>query len=565
MPLYQPNEIILNGKYKIERLLGAGAFGEVYLATHLDLGVQRAIKVAHRIMPGFASSRFEEAFDRFRQEAQIGARIKSENIIQIHDFENGAESLHLVMEYASGGSLEEKLNEMLTEDKVFSVEDSLKIINKIAAGLATLHDKRNPIVHRDLKPSNILFDAEGQAKIADLGLAQVPGGLSIRTRLGSLAQPHPGTPAYMSPEQEDSCNMLRPTSDIYSLGIVWFEMLSGANYKMQPPGTTIIEFREDLPPEIISLLANMLEKDIEARLWNGKKLVERLENPRNQRKLEEIKINPPQDIGYTENLVISVPPKVIIEKPLEEGPSEPEAESIKKVKINKNVEMEFVYIPPGKFLMGAGKDDNEAKEDEKPQHQVFLNGFWMGKYPVTYMQYSAYCKETKKPLADFEKIANQESCPIANINWFEAVEFCKWLSQISNEEIQLPSEAQWEKAARGTDGRKYPWGGTKSINQILLNNKLYYPVGKYEENQSPYGCYDMVGNVWEWVNDWYDEKYYLLINDTNNPVGPPIGISKILKGGSWDYLGKNLRCSYRSKNYPVVHYRLNGFRCMMVA
>ena len=515
-------------------------------------------------MPGFASSRFEEAFDRFRQEAQIGARIKNDHIIQIHDFENGEESLHLIMEYASGGSLEEKLNEMLTEDKVFSVDDSLKIINNIAAGLATLHDKRNPIVHRDLKPSNILFDGEGGAKIADLGLAQVPGGLSQRTRLGSLAQPHPGTPAYMSPEQEDSFNMLRPTSDIYSLGIVWFEMLSGANYKMQPPGTRITEFREDLPPEIINLLENMLEKDIEVRLWNGKKLLERLEKPDDNKSVEEIIKNPAVVVESNKTKDLPVSPEEIIEKPSEESPSEPEFGRNKKVKISKNVEMEFVYIPPGKFLMGAGKDDNEAKEDEKPQHQVFLNGFWMGKYPVTYMQYSVYSKETKKPLTDFEKIANQESCPIANINWFEAVEFCNWLSQISNEKIHLPSEAQWEKAARGTDGRKYPWGDTKSINQILLNNKFYYSVGKYDENQSPYGCFDMVGNVWEWVNDWYDEKYYFLKNDTNNPFGPNNGISKVLKGGSWDYLGKNTRCSYRGKNYPSVNYHLNGFRCMMI-
>jgi len=200
MPLYQPTDIILNGKYKVEKLLGAGAFGEVYLATHLDLNVHRAVKVAHRSMPGFASSRFEEAFDRFRQEAQIGARIKCEHIIQIHDFENGEESLHLVMEYASGGSLKEKLNQFISEEKVFSVDKSLKIIHDIALGLAVLHNIRNLIIHRDLKPGNILFDGEGLAKIADLGLAQVPGGMSIRTRLGSLAQPHPGTPAYMSPE-----------------------------------------------------------------------------------------------------------------------------------------------------------------------------------------------------------------------------------------------------------------------------------------------------------------------------------------------------------------------------
>ena len=588
MPLYQPNDIILNGKYKVEKLLGAGAFGEVCLTTHLDLNVHRAVKVAHRSMPGFASSRFEEAFDRFRQEAQIGARIKCDHIIQIYDFENGTESLHLVMEYASGGSLEEKLNVLQAEDSVYSVEDSLKIIHDIAIGLSVLHDKRSPIVHRDLKPSNILFDEKGGAKIADLGLAQMQGGLSQRTRLGSLAQPHPGTPAYMSPEQESSYAMLTPTSDIYSLGVVWFEMLSGVNYKMQPPRTRIVEFRDDLPIEIIILLENMLEKDIETRLWNGKNLVDCLEQPVEKTKVDVVHKNPTKVYETIERQVTNVIPARNSEKPMTSGipekifedkktnsihpkekkekkSTEPEAGTITKIRLDQVVEMEFVYVPAGNFLMGADNNDSEAKEGEKPQREVFLSGYWIGKYPVTNQQYSIFCKETKKHLPVLENIPDQESCPIANVNWFQAVEFCEWISKISNNEIQLPSEAQWEKAARGTDGRKYPWGETKTINQTLLNNKDYYTVGKYEENQSPYGCFDMVGNVWEWVNDWYDEKYYSQKNKTSNPVGPNIGISKVLKGGSWDYLGKNTRCSYRGKNYPNVNYYLNGFRCVMVA
>ena len=292
MPLYQPNDIILDGKYKVVKQISAGAFGEVYLVTNLDLGVQRAIKMAHRNMPGFGSTRFEEAFDRFRQEVQIGARLKHDYLIQVHDFYDGEESLHLVMEYAAGGSLEDKLQQKLAKGETFSVEETIAILKDVAAGLAVLHDNLNPIVHCDLKPSNILFDAEGKAKISDLGLAQVPGGLSQRSRLGSVAQSHPGTPASLSPEQENSYGMLRPASDVYSLGVIAFEMLSGIDYNMQPPGTKLLEFQKDTPEKITRLLETMLEEDPKQRLWDGQKLFDQLNNLKNELVVKLASIRP---------------------------------------------------------------------------------------------------------------------------------------------------------------------------------------------------------------------------------------------------------------------------------
>ena len=274
MPLYQPNDIILNGKYRIEKLLGTGAFGEVYLATHVELNIKRAVKVLHRNMPGAGTSVYTEYLERFRQEAQIGARLTHENLVQVHDFEQAEDSLHLVMEYAPGGSLGEKLEKAQKAGHPISVAESIAIIKDIARGLAVLHE--NQIVHRDLKPNNILFDKNGRAKVADLGLAQIPGGASMRSRFSSMAEEHPGTPAYMSPEQENTNKVLRPSSDIYALGLIWFEILSGKNYNLLMPGTSIDEFCTDVKEEVKNLIAEMLEEEPRSRPWDGEKLLIRL-------------------------------------------------------------------------------------------------------------------------------------------------------------------------------------------------------------------------------------------------------------------------------------------------
>lgn len=277
MPLFQPNDIILNGKYKIEKQLGAGAFGEVYLATNTLLGVFQAIKVAHRAMPGFGSTRFEEAFGRFRQEADLGTRLSHPNLIKIYELVEDNQGLYLIMEYASGGNLADLLSKCQRNNEMLPVDIVVEIMRQLSLGLAVLHNKHAPVVHRDLKPSNILFDADGNPKIADYGLAQVPHGLSQRSRLGSIAEPHPGTPMYMSPEQENSLAVLRPVSDVYALGLIFFELLTGVNYKMQRPGTLVTSFRKEVPDHLSNLLSSMLAEDPNQRPWDGTEVLAALE------------------------------------------------------------------------------------------------------------------------------------------------------------------------------------------------------------------------------------------------------------------------------------------------
>ncbi|MCU0484861.1 MAG: SUMF1/EgtB/PvdO family nonheme iron enzyme [Anaerolineales bacterium] len=262
---YSSGDLILT-HYRIEALIGRGASGEVYLVTHLELNALRAVKVLCQDAPGLSGTEYHDFQDRFRLEAQLGAKIDHPHVIRIYDFEQDGDTLLLVMEYAADGSLAEKLALARQPKQPLSVAESLRIALEVAEGLANLHAL--DAVHRDIKPSNILFDSKGLAKLSDLGLAQISGGRSMRSQ---LSQPtvHPGTPGYMSPEQERERGYLTPASDVYALGLVLFEMLTGRSFKSMAPGTRLRELRTDAPAWLETLLQDMLAKEPEKRPWDG--------------------------------------------------------------------------------------------------------------------------------------------------------------------------------------------------------------------------------------------------------------------------------------------------------
>jgi formylglycine-generating enzyme required for sulfatase activity len=226
-------------------------------------------------------------------------------------------------------------------------------------------------------------------------------------------------------------------------------------------------------------------------------------------------------------------------------------------------EPQMIHIPAGKFVMGSNDYD-----DAKPPHTVELSEYYIGKYPVTNREYQAFVRDAKykapKSWGGDQFPQGKANHPVVYVSWKDAVAYCKWLSKKTGSQYRLPTEAEWEKAARGTDDHRYPWGSA-APNKDLLNYKNNVGdttvVGKYEGGKSPYGVYDMVGNVWEWVNDWYGKTYYQK-SPTKNPLGPTSGESRVLRGGSWgNFDFHNVHSVYRCYNAPTYIIDDVGFRC----
>jgi formylglycine-generating enzyme required for sulfatase activity len=224
----------------------------------------------------------------------------------------------------------------------------------------------------------------------------------------------------------------------------------------------------------------------------------------------------------------------------------------------------MVYIPPGIFTMGS----DDGGKDEKPPHEVDLDGYWIGKYEVTFAQYDRYCKDMK-----IEKPGDEgwgrKNRPVINVSWDDADAYCKWLSQKTGLKFELPTEAQWEKAARGNDQRKYPWGSQepyKNLANFSFNIGKTTPVGSYLSGASPYGLLDMAGNIWEWCSDYYDFNYYENLKRENknktikNPPGPGFDSHRVIRGGSWCSYAGDLRCAFRHFVGSSDHYDDLGFR-----
>jgi len=215
----------------------------------------------------------------------------------------------------------------------------------------------------------------------------------------------------------------------------------------------------------------------------------------------------------------------------------------------------MVLVPAGEFVMGS--DSNQ--EAAKPAHTVYLDSFYIDQFEVTNGDYQACAEAGVCTTGGSFRIRRPELAqnPVDFVNWYEAEKFCEWRG------ARLPTEAEWEKAARGTDERLFPWG-----NDPITCDRAQYsdcdwalsPVGSYPSGVSPYGAYDMAGNVWEWVSDWYAQDYYSY-SPTENPTGPEPGVYKSTRGGGYLYDARLQTTIWRNQAPATHSYIYLGFRC----
>jgi serine/threonine protein kinase len=509
--------------YRIDTVLGEGGMGVVYRAHDTARDRVVAIKCLHTNLAGDPQIR-----RRFAREARVLAALGHPNVVAVYDFVEHEHILGIVMEYVDGVSLVQHLKRWrgrVPFDELKSLFGG--VLDAIEEG------HRQGIIHRDLKPDNILVmvgEAGVCPKVVDFGIAKILEGTTY-TMTGAFL----GTCAYMSPEQVQGLHQVDRRADIYSLGATLYQLTTGVvpfesdnyftvmmahvNQVPRPPS----ELRPDVPPALERLILDALAKSPEDR--------------------------PPSCDAFHERLDAALV-GVVLET------LAPKHSSLPPVIRDSHGE-EMVLVPSGPFQMGPER------------RKVHLDAFYLDRTPVTNRQFKAFVDVTGYRPKDAERFLShfrfgkippgQEQHPVTYVSWEDARAYAQWAGK------RLPTEAEWEKAARGTDGRKYPWGrADPGAHRAHYGNARSgpVPVGSFPEGASPYGILDLAGNIWEWCEDFDDPSFYL-DGPEHNPRNTRRGERALLvmRGGSFMYEARSLRCFARRS--LEAHYRFadGGFRC----
>jgi formylglycine-generating enzyme required for sulfatase activity len=565
---------VLNERYRVRRVLGCGGFGAVYFARDAKLD-DAPVAVKENLNP--------QMDEQFLHEARLSSHLpRHPNLPRVSDCFTHNRRAYLVMEYIDGRDL--------TELAPMPEAKALELFAGVLAAVEHLHKQNPPIIHRDIKHHNVRVDGNGHPVLVDLGIAKV-GGAGV----GSIVA---GSPGFMPIEQYQGEGKSDARTDVYALGATLYFLLTGevptestARALLLLGGRKDIASVKERQPSVsaavnaavMKALAVQPEDRYQTVAAFRRALMPAPPQPRPQPQPQ------PQPRPRPQPLPTQVPFKVpswvwaIVAVVVfgsgvawqnfqraqglggrrSSGVSGSAGASLSRPPANAKRGDTWtnpvdgavmVFILAGEFIMGS----NDGGDDEKPQHRVTLDGYWIYKHEVTVAQYRKFCNATGRQMPDAPSWGWKDNHPIVKVTWHDATAYAQWAG------VRLPTEAEWEKAARGTDGRKYPWGNewdASKCNNGETGPNQTTPVGSYPQGVSPFGVHDMAGNVWEWCADWYDRNYYHSA-PSKNPTGPSSGDYRALRGGSWLDFVNLCRAALRNNFAPADRSIYVGFRCV---
>jgi formylglycine-generating enzyme required for sulfatase activity/tRNA A-37 threonylcarbamoyl transferase component Bud32 len=572
----------INNRYLITTRIGKGAMGTVYRATDTQTGREVALKIIYSELAVDPAM-----LERFKREADALRQLKHPNIVEFVDAFEHDEQYVIVMEYLPGGSL---------FDLLLQGPLPIERVRHIAIDLcdALIRAHRLKLIHRDIKPENILMNEEGTPKLADFGLARLSHDTRV-TRSGTQF----GTPHYMAPEAWEG-KTLDAQADIWSLGILMFEMLTGQvpfsgdtplavmNKVFTSQPSRMKRLRSNLPPSLVKIIRRMLARDKKQRYQTMREVAVDLE--RNQAaplpvstKTKRVAAGFFLIVGLVAGGLIFadnwLSPQVA-SAPLEtqasiqdatQEPILPATAELSPVTETPSLGMgaskvgedgaTLMFVPEGEFIMGS-----DTNEEAIPIHRVQMDAFWIDQTEVTNAMYekcvdAGVCEHPRNTHSSLHPVyyGNSEfdDYPVIRVDWHTANAYCAWVGR------QLPTEAQWEKAARGTVARIYPWGNDLPTGSLLnYNNDVgdTTKVGSYPDGASVYGVLDMAGNVWEWTGTLY-KPYPYEADDGREDLRSPE--ARVLRGGAWNSNGNFIRSAARIRSNPTNSTDYYGFRCAL--
>ena len=596
------------GDYDILSKLGTGGFGTVWKAKAHD-GTPVAMKILN---PQALDN--ERVVKKFFHEAMILAKLDHKNITRLMEFFPDGSNYAIAMEYVEGITLKDFIKE---NKRKVPYEQALNVAAQTLR--AFQYANENGIIHRDIKPGNIMIDKNNTVKIMDFGIARISTTASHETASQMLSI------QYAAPERFQKGAEIDSRSDIYSLGIVFYELFTGIqpftgdetfkiiyghiNEAPEPP----TKHSDTISEEVNQAILKALEKKPEDRFQTCREFSEAIEpgesildDVTREIDLSVTQIGPITGEEYLEKkrpifLMALISVAVIgialggylVTKNYLFQEREPVTVTATGTKaepgeiINKKGFAEIkhpkdnsvmISIPEGEFTMGSGE-----YAAEKPVQKIYLDRYYIDKFLVTNAQFKKFVEETQY-ITDAEKegygmvrigrrwkrvkeanwktpdgltsIEGKDDNPVTQVSYNDALAYCQWAGK------DLPTEAQWEKAARGLEGNEYPWGNSEPDDTMANFDNIIgstTPVTDYEKGQSFYGSYDMAGNVYQWCKDWYATG----ARKEKNPTGPDTGKEHVVKGGSFIEGTESLRSANRDRYEPNYRSYLFGFRCAL--